>query len=396
LQRKFFQALIDLIVISHACFAAINRNVYHLFLKEGVNLEIVVPKTLILASGERLAEPPQLEDPPLHYLDLIGTNPRTYRFALLQELLDQKQPRIILLDNDPVSRLAVQLGKWAKKNESRLICISNENMPLDIASAISRRGWKAIPAAVVKRMMLQRTKKLVETVFTINRDGERLFKQEGYRNVRYMPLGFDPVYFHPDPASGLRIREELRLRDKVVAYFGRLTPEKGIHILIRALAELREYAWQLMMDSFDPASSSYHSKIKQLLEEAAIIDRVVFIHPTHTQIAAYMNAADIIVTPSVTIPTWKEQYGRVAAEAMACGKRVVASNSGALPDLLGGHGFIFEEGNVQALKDILEQLLPEAGIGALNESDIATYAKEDLSIYKQKVIMQEAFHRINP
>jgi glycosyltransferase involved in cell wall biosynthesis len=396
LQRKFFQALIDLIVVSHACFAAINRNLYHLFVQEGVSLEIVIPKVLTFPSGERSAEPPQPEDPPLHYLDLIGTNPRMYRFAFLQELLDRKHPRIILLDNDPVSRLAVQLGKWAKKNDARLFCISNENLPLDIASAVERRGWKAAPAAIVKRIMLQQTKKLVETVFTINRDGERLFKQEGYRNVRLMPLGFDPAYFYPDPVSGSRIREALRLQHKVVAYFGRLTPEKGIHVLIRALAELRQYAWQLMMDSFDPASSAYHSEIKRLLEDAAIVDRVVFIHPTHAQIAAYMNAADIVVTPSVTIPSWKEQYGRVAAEAMACGKKVIASDSGALPDLLAGHGFVFEEGNAQALKEMLEKLFRETEVGTLNGSGISTYARDNLSIYRQKAIMQEAFRAIRP
>ncbi|HEY4156274.1 MAG TPA: glycosyltransferase [Puia sp.] len=381
----------DLIVVSHACFTAINRNLYHLFEKDGWKLEIVVPKTLIFSSGEKKAEPPQPGDPPLHYLDLIGKNPRTYYFKNLIGLLDEKRPRIILLDNDPVSRLSIQLGRWTKKNNAWLFCVSNENLPLDISSAVTRRGWKAAPAAILKRMMLRETKALVDGIFTVNHDGEKLFKQEGYVNVRHMPLGFDPVYFYPDREARERIRKELALNGCVVSYFGRLTPEKGIHILIQALGELKQYAWQLLMDSFDPSTSSYHAEINRCLAEAGIADRVVFINPSHTGIAAYMNAADIVVVPSVTTPAWKEQYGRVAAEAMACGKTVIASDSGALPDLLNGYGYLFEEGNAARLKDILEKLLSGSGNGLLNESAISGYARENLSIQKQKTVIEEAF-----
>ncbi len=383
--------MIDLLVVSHACFTAINRNVYHLFAKDGWKVEIVVPKALIFSTGKKMAESPQPEDPPLHYLNLIGTNPRTYLFESLIGLLGQKRPRIILLDNDPVSRLTIQLGRWAKKNSARLFCVSNENLPMDISSAIGRRGWKAMPAAIIKRAMLWQTVKLVDGVFTVNHDGEKLFKQEGYLNVRHMTLGFDPAYFFPDTEARSQIREKLNLQDKVVSYFGRLTPEKGIHNLIQALGELKQYGWQLMMDFFDPATSSYHAEINQLLQQAGIVSRVVFINPSHTGIAAYMNASDIVVVPSVTIPAWKEQYGRVAAEAMACGRTVIASNSGALPDLISGHGYLFEEGNVDALKNILEKLLSQSGNDGLSESDISRYAMESLSIHKQKAVLEEAF-----
>ncbi|MFI5125157.1 MAG: hypothetical protein ACHQDF_07540, partial [Chitinophagales bacterium] len=227
--------MIDLLVVSHACFTAINRNVYHLFAGDGWKLEIVVPKTLIFSSGEKTAEPPQAGDPPLHYLDLIGTNPRTYRFEKLIGMLEQKRPRIIVLDNDPVSRLTIQLGRWAKENNAWLFCISNENLSLDISSAIRRRGWRVMPAALVKRVMLHQSKKLVDGVFTVNHDGEKIFRREGYKNVKQMPLGYDPAYFYPDAESGSLIRMKLNLQGKIVAYFGRLTAEKGIHILIRAL-----------------------------------------------------------------------------------------------------------------------------------------------------------------
>ena len=54
---------------------------------------------------------------------------------------------------------------------------------------------------------------------------------------------------------------------------------------------------------------------------------MVFINPTHTAIAAY-ECPDWVIVPSVSTPSWKEQYGRVAL-AMACGRIVVASDNGA-------------------------------------------------------------------
>ena len=48
-----------------------------------------------------------------------------------------------------------------------------------------------------------------------------------------MPLGFDPAFFFPDENSGTEIRKKFGLKGKVIAYFGRLTREKGIHVLIR-------------------------------------------------------------------------------------------------------------------------------------------------------------------
>jgi glycosyltransferase involved in cell wall biosynthesis len=383
--------LIDLLVVSHACFTAINRRVYHLFVKDGWNLEIVAPKSLVFASGEKKAEDPQPGDPPIHFLDLVGSNPRMYLFQHLIPLMDEKKPSIILLDNDPVSRMAVSLGKWAGKNGARLFCISNENLPLDITSAVKRRGWNAFPAALLKQIMLRQSRRTISGVFTINADGEMIFKNNRFPKVRVMPLGFDPAVFFPDPAGRARIRNELNLIAPVIAYFGRITAEKGIHILINALGSLTNYSWQLMMDSFDPSSSSYHAEIKALLQEMKILDRVVFINPSHTAIASYMNAADWIIVPSVSTPSWKEQYGRVAAEAMACGRIVIASDSGALPGLLNGFGILFEEGNVSGLKMILENVLSGNTYKSLSADIISGYAMKNLSIYKQKEVMEEAF-----
>jgi glycosyltransferase involved in cell wall biosynthesis len=381
--------MIDMLVVSHACFTAINRNVYHLFLQAGWKLELVVPQSLPFPSGVRKADPPLKEDPVIHFRNLNGTNPRIYLFEGIHEILRQTNPKIILLDNDPVSRLALQMGRWAKKNNASLFCISNDNLPLDIFSGISRRGLRSLPAALMKRILLNNTRKLVKTVFTINTDGQKIFQKEGFRQVIYMPLGFDPAFFFPDEIAGNGIREKTGLKGKVIAYFGRLTREKGIHILISALQDLKDMEWQLMMDEFDEYASEYNQQINKQFADAGIMDRVVFVKPSHYEIPQYMNAADIVVVPSVRIPEWKEQYGRVAAEAMACGKQVVASATGALPELLGGYGYLFEEANQVRLSSVLRSILNGQLLNKTSP-EIARYAKENLSIQKQYQVMEAA------
>jgi glycosyltransferase involved in cell wall biosynthesis len=383
--------MLDLLVVSHACFTAINRNIYTLFQADGWQVELVIPKTLQFPSVLKTADPAMPGDPPLHLLPLVGNNPRTYQFDGLIDLLEQKKPAIILLDNDPVSNLALILGGWCKKNNASLYCISCENLPLGLLDTIKRRGISALAATVYKRTLLFRTKALVKGVFTINSDGKKIFQKEGYRNVQQMPLGFDTNYFYPDDHKRESLRGTLALKHLTFAYFGRLTKEKGIHLMIAALGNLKQYQWHLLMDHFDASATEYTQQISELLLQAGIMDRVIFVSPSHFEIAGYMNAVDVIVVPSVSVPNWKEQYGRVAAEALACGRLVVASDSGALPDLTGGYATLFPEGDVENLKSQLEKLLQRDFRAKYSAEQIADYAREHLSMLKQKEIMQTTF-----
>jgi glycosyltransferase involved in cell wall biosynthesis len=75
------------------------------------------------------------------------------------------------------------------------------------------------------------------------------------------------------------------------------------------------------------------------------------------QLACVMNCFDVMALPSLTRSTWKEQYGRVIGEAMACGIPVVGSNSGAIPEVIGDAGLIAKEGDAGALADAIDGLI---------------------------------------
>jgi glycosyltransferase involved in cell wall biosynthesis len=69
-----------------------------------------------------------------------------------------------------------------------------------------------------------------------------------------------------------------------------------------------------------------------------------------------MNALDVLVLPSRTTPRWKEQFGRVIIEALACATPVIGSDSGAIPEVIGEAGLVFPEGNALALANAINTL----------------------------------------
>ena len=64
---------------------------------------------------------------------------------------------------------------------------------------------------------------------------------------------------------------------------------------------------------------------------------------------AFYQQLDVFVLPSRTIPSWKEQFGRVLIESMATEVAVIGSNSGEIPNVIGDAGVIFPEDDVSAL-----------------------------------------------
>jgi glycosyltransferase involved in cell wall biosynthesis len=70
-----------------------------------------------------------------------------------------------------------------------------------------------------------------------------------------------------------------------------------------------------------------------------------------------MRELDALVLPSRTTSVWKEQFGRVIVEAMACQTPVIGSDSGAIPEVIGDAGLIFPEGDAHALGNCLRRLI---------------------------------------
>jgi glycosyltransferase involved in cell wall biosynthesis len=113
------------------------------------------------------------------------------------------------------------------------------------------------------------------------------------------------------------------------------------------------------------------AQIREEARRAGILDRLVIINSVpHDQVYRYINVMDTMVLPSETLTAqttltakgWKEQFGHVLIEAMACQVPVVGSDSGEIPHVIQDAGLIFPEGNGAALGECLIRLMESPGL----------------------------------
>jgi glycosyltransferase involved in cell wall biosynthesis len=159
----------------------------------------------------------------------------------------------------------------------------------------------------------------------------------------------------------------LDLRQRVVIYAGRFVESKGIEILLQAYQRLSDRSkTSLLLVGGGPLEESARG-----IEGVRVVGAV-----RPSELAPLLSLAEVVVLPSLTTPAWKEQFGRVLIEAMACGVPVVGSDSGEIPNLINatGGGIVSPEGDPVALahnidllmSDLpLRMLLAERGLAAV-------------------------------
>ena len=172
-------------------------------------------------------------------------------------------------------------------------------------------------------------------------------------DIDVIPNGIDPHEFYPsevdqDTASG-------KLKVICVA---RLLERKGIHHLLRAIAEPHP----LNLDLTIVGTGPYQPELQHLASSLGLDRQVTFAaFVEHTKLAAMYRDADIFALPSQT-----ESFGLVFAEAMASGLPVVATAVGGIPEIIreGREGFLVEPQDHAAIRQRLELLLGDCALRA--------------------------------
>ena len=182
-------------------------------------------------------------------------------------------------------------------------------------------------------------------------------RTKGYTGpATLLPLGIDPTLYTPSPRAD-QLRDDLRGdADVLFGYLGRITEEKGVPTMLRAMAQLpSSLDWRLAL----VGTGDHTDAFRALAADLGIADRLVWVgYVEHTEAPHYLSAFDVLVLPSETQPTWKEQFGRVIVEALACETPVVGTNSGEIPRLLRRTegGVVVEERDPTSLASGLQSL----------------------------------------
>lgn len=150
--------------------------------------------------------------------------------------------------------------------------------------------------------------------------------------IRVVPGGFDPRPFlaAPDRASA-RIRLGLPLDRPILVCVRRLASRMGLENLLEAVARLRNDHPDLLL--LVAGKGPLRAVLEKRIDELSISGNVRLLgFVPDEDLPVLYSAANLSVVPTVAL----EGFGLVVAESLATGTPVVASNVGALPELLGG------------------------------------------------------------
>ncbi|WP_404443942.1 glycosyltransferase [Microbacterium marinum] len=219
-----------------------------------------------------------------------------------------------------------------------LRALRRNRSPVVLYSAQNLRKRYPIPFRWLERWALH----TASGISTCNFEAARIVEDKGFAGAaRVIPLGHDPDEFAPaaasDPSTGSPAHT-------VVGFVGRLVPEKGVRLLLDAVAS--QPTLHARIAGGGPLADELATEVRR----RGLGDRVELLGPIDpSEVSEFYRSLHVLAVPSVPTAQWTEQFGRVAVEAMASGIPVVASTAGALPDVVGDAGILVPPADAQAL-----------------------------------------------
>lgn len=197
------------------------------------------------------------------------------------------------------------------------LVVGSRGSDLRVRDAISRR---------LTRPVLRAAQRILVVSEDLGRVAVRDYDADPAK-IRAIPNGCDATIFHPQPKDDARTALGLDSGVPLIAYVGRLVPEKGLRELLDAVTALatRLPGLQLALIGEGPMRAELEARI------AAMPGVPVHLPGAQgpREVARWMAASDL-----VTLPSYSEGHPNVLVEALACGRPVVATPVGGIPEVV--------------------------------------------------------------
>ena len=302
--------------------------------RHGHELEIVCPPAW--PEGGSLVSPGAEHEIPLHTIGIGGRhhpNLFWYRSRELRRIVRRLRPEIVDLHEEPYSlATAGVLRVLADEAPDARVCIYT-------AQNLDRRYPP--PFSALERKALR----VASAAYPCSTKAGQRLRDRGFRGaIHVLPLGVTVP-----PA-----REQSPL-GKRIGFVGRLEPYKGGRLAVEAFVTATPQNGSVL-DVIGAGSELESMRI--LANRLNAGERVRFAGAlSQAETLRRIGEMDVVLIPSLTTPSWVEQFGRVAVQAMVAGTVVIASDSGSLREVIGDSGVLVPEGDVNALTSALGDLL---------------------------------------
>jgi glycosyltransferase involved in cell wall biosynthesis len=361
-----------LLVVSHSCATPINQQIYaELQRMTGWEITLVVPKDWKDEFGNVLKGEswPDFRGKviPVPVFKNGSVILHTYKLNW-RRFLRENRFDAIYMNHEPYGLATAQVA-WANHRSIRV--------PFGFYSCQNLYKDYPIPFRWFERFVYRSSR----FAFPITNAVAEVIRQKQFGgDITIAALPFDPALYFPRDAS--ERPEPLRVAasdEVVIGYVGRIVEAKGLATLVAALELVKDLRWRLAVVGSGPYEQDFHAAA----QKAGILDRFINCgYVPHTETPRYLAAFDFLVLPSETQPNWKEQFGRVITEALACGTPVIGSSSGEIPVLINqsGGGLVFQERDAQEFAKALRQFLCDAELRRTKANIGRTWALENISM----------------
>ncbi|MBK8022029.1 MAG: glycosyltransferase family 4 protein [Chloroflexi bacterium] len=330
------------LMISKALVAGIYQRKLERIAAQGVELLALTPPAWRDERGEQPLERVYTSGYRLETLPIaFNGNFHLHFYPTLGRLMREFRPDIVHIDEEPYN-----LATWAAYAETRRVGAQGLFFT-----------WQNICRVypIPFRWGEQWTMRNVGQAIAGTDSAAEVLREKGYAGkiAVIAQFGVDPDLFHRADYSADR--------PFTIGCVARLVPEKGVDLLFRAAAHLgSDVAVRVI------GGGPERRALEALACSLDLDGRVTFTDQLpSTAMPEQFRQFDVLVVPSRTTPTWKEQFGpRASVEAMASGVPVVGSDSGAIPGVVGEGGLIVPEGDVEALVAALRQLHDDSAFRA--------------------------------
>jgi glycosyltransferase involved in cell wall biosynthesis len=327
------------VIVSHLYADPASRGKLRALAGQGAAVAVAVPARWTPTGASEPVETPFAEDGGVRIVPIptrgrqANGSPGHWKTAALRRLLTDFRPDIVQVEEEPTAPVSDVTMRLARQ--------------LTIPAVAFTAASLAAPYPFLARLRRRRALSRAAAVLGVNAIAAGLVRAEhpGLPAASIPQLGLPvPPALSPEPHPPLAI-----------GFVGRLVPEKGLDILLRACAKLYG-TWTLTIAGTGPDQE----RLEILAERIGIASRITWLGGVpRSDLAKLWPRIDCLVAPSRASPDWVETYPVQVLKAMSHGVAVVVSDSGALPESVGKAGLIFTDGHPEGLTEALARLLED-------------------------------------
>ncbi len=311
-----------------------------------------------LKALEAMAQSPDVEITLIHPETYKG---KQYRWNNSHSITDVAVPIVFGSRQGAFLYHLPKLAKALAKLRPDLILHEQETYTLGALEVATIAWWQSIPFVQFVWENVDRTFCLPRRLlrrYVLSRAGAMIAGSEGAKLV-HAELGYTrPIEVMPQMGVHATLSPRLGKHCTTtlhVCFIGRLETCKGVDCLLQAVSLLHRRGFDTAVAV--AGDGPERARLAALARELGIWALVHFRGQLRDkEVKKLLRSSDVLVLPSRRTRDWQEQFGLVLAEAMAEATVTVGSRTGAIPEVIGCDDLLFQEGDPEALAEVLQHL----------------------------------------